>query len=247
MPEVVKERSIFTTPLMSAEDAPELRIKATPIRVSGFVALFIGLGSFVAVLGAPLIVVPVVAIGFALLAIRPYDAERPVGVVAAYIGMFCAMLFGIWGISERHFKTKQMSLQAERFALNWLDLVKQGDLELAIELQVAPSRRQPDSMPLADYYQRSETAVTMMKQFKEQDTIPSLIELGTKPNWQLAQPSEVYVQFGRELTQTVWKDTTGNYKQLVKIVMEYLPAAGTEKAQWKIELVSNFFEDKERV
>jgi hypothetical protein len=247
MPEAVKERSIFATPAMSVEASPELEIKSTPVRISGFVALFFGLGSFVAVLGEPLIIIPVIAVAFALMAIRPYKLERPVGLIAGYIGLFCAVLFGCWSVSERHFKYELMSKQATGFAKDWLDLVGQGDLELAIELQVHPSRRQPESMPLADYYQRGETGIGMMKHFKEQDIMPRLIDLGMKPKWTLAQPPKVYTQFGRELTQTVWKDTTGSYSQPLKIVMEYIQGDSSDKAQWKIELVSDFVEDSDRV
>lgn len=247
MPEAVKARSIFSTPVMSVEESVELTVNATPVRVSGFLALAFGLASFVAVFGESLIIVPVVAVALALLAIRPYKGDRPVGLIAGYIGIFCAMLFGCWGISERHFKTKLMSEQAARFASDWLQLVGQGDFELAVELQVNPSRRQPESMPLADYYSRGESAIAMMKQFKEQELIPKLIELGTKPKWELSRPPTVYTQFGRELTLTVWKDTTGSFTRPVKVVMEYLPGASSDKAEWKIELVSEFIEDSNRV
>ena len=247
MPEAVKERSIFATPAMSVEESLELTANATPVRVSGFLALALGLASFVAVFGESLIIVPVVAVALALLAIRPYREERPVGVIAGYIGIFCAMLFGCWGVSERYFKTRMMSQQATRFASDWLQLVGQGDLELAVELQVHPSRRQPESMPLADYYQRGESAIAVMKQFKEQDLIPQLIELGTKPKWELSRPPKVYTQFGRDMTLTVWKDTTGVFTRPVKVVLEYLQGASSDKAQWKIELVSEFIEDANRV
>jgi hypothetical protein len=245
--ETVKPSSIFATPPMSAESEPELELHVTPIRWTGYIALLLGLLSFVAVLGAPLIVMPIVAACFALFALRPFGQDRPAGIVPAWFGLFFATLFGVWGVSERQLKTSSMSSQATRFAGEWLKLVGQGDLELAVELQIHPSRRQPESMPLADFYKRSEEAVKMLEQFKEQDIIPELIKLGTAPKWEPAKPPKVYTQYGRELTQTVWRDTTGSYNSLVKIVLEYQQPKTSEKAQWKIELVSVFIDDSDRV
>ena len=247
MTPAVKPGSIFATPVMSAESVPEVELEVTPIRASGFVALLLGLLSFAAVLGAALIIVPVVAISFALFALRPYKAERPVGIVPAWIGLFCAVMFGVWGVSERQFKTNAMGAQATRFAHEWLQLVGQGDLELALELQIHPSRRQPVSMPLADYYQRSEAGMELLKNFKEQETMPRLMELGGKPKWVPAMPPKVYTQYGRELTQTVWRDTTGGYSAPLKIVMEYFQGASSDKAHWKIEMVSDFMDDSDRL
>ena len=247
MTEADKPHSIFATPAMSAEGQPELELNVTPIRLSGIVALALGLLSFTAVLGAPLIIVPVVAVAFAIFAVRPYSGERPIGVAAAWVGLFCAILFGVWGVSERQFKERAMGAQATRFAREWLQLAGQGDLELALELQVHPSRRQPESMPLADYYQRSTAGMEMLKQFKEQEMIPTLIELGTRPKWVPAKPPKVYTLYGRELTQTVWRDATGAYPHLVKIVLEYLEGKSSDKAQWKIELVSTYMDDSDRL
>jgi len=247
MTEAVKERSLFSSPAMSVEGSPELELPRTPIRFSGIVALFLGLISFVAILGASLIVVPVVAILISLFAMRPYSQDRPVGIAAAWVGLFLAVMFGVWGYSERQFKIHSMSREASQFAKNWLELVGQGDHELAIELQVHPSRRQPESMPLADYYQRGEEAQNLLKQFREQDVMPALISLGSEPKWELAMPPKVYLQYGRELTQTVWRDASGKHKELVKVVLEYLQGNSDDKAHWKIELVSTFMDDRNRL
>ncbi len=247
MTEATKTGSIFSSPTMSAEGSPELELDASPIRTSGFIALGLGLLSFVAVLGPMLIVVPALAILTALFAIRPTNGVRPVGIKAAWIGLFCAVLFAAWGMSERHLKSKLMSERASRYASQWLQLVAQGDLELALELQVHPTRRQPSSMPLADYYRRSDTAVMMLKQFKDQESMPALIKAGTKPKWELAMPPTVYTRFGRELTRTVWRDTTGTYQSPLKIELEYLPGKDGKEAQWKIDLVSDYMDDSDRV
>ncbi len=239
--------SIFATPSMSEEHTPELALDTTPIRFSGFIALVLGLASFMAIFGEALIVVPAMAILLGAFALRRYSGDRPVGVIAAGIGVFCALMFGVWGVSERHFKKQQMSDQATRFAYEWLQLVGQGNIELALELQIHPQRRQTQSMPLTDYYERSDVGAKMMQQFREQDVVPQLIAAGDKPKWVPERPAKVYTLFGRELTQTVWRDTSGVYPRTLKIVLEYIAGRSSKVAQWKIELVSDFIDDSDRV
>jgi hypothetical protein len=247
MTDAVKERSIFSTPAMSVEGSTGTELETPPVRLSGFVALVLGLVSFVAVLGAPLLVVPVIAVAFALLALRPYPSDRPLGVSAAAIGLFFAVLFGVWGFTERQFRTNAMSTQATRFAGEWLNLVSQGDFELAIELQIHPSRRQPESMPLADFYRGNEEAIKALQQFKNQSPVPQLIELGTKVKWTPSLPAKVYTQYGRELTRTVWRDSTGTFTQPVKVILEYIQMPETNQAHWKIDSVSEFIDDSDRL
>ncbi len=251
MPEAVEEvnqgRSFLSTPMMSAEGSHEVEVEATPVRVTGFVALLLGLISFSAVLGASLLVIPVGAIVLATIALRPYRGERPIGYLAAQIAIFCAVLFAVWGISERHFKARDLGGQAERFAGEWLRLVGQGELELAVELQVHPTRRQPASMPLKDYYQRSETARGLMDQFREQEFIPELIAAGSQPQWVLDREPHSYTLYGRELTRTVWRDVTGRISALVKVEMEYFGSPRVDSPAWKVELVSTFIDDSDRV
>lgn len=242
MPEISRESSLFSTPAMSVEGTPELELPVAAIRLSGFFALLLGLISFVSVLGETLILVSIVAALLAIWAIRPYKGDRPVGVIAGRIGLFCAILFGVWGYSERHFKHQTMSSQAIKFANAWLDLISEGNLELAVEMQAHPARRQPESMPLEDYYVRSESAIRTMTEFKEQDPIDKLIKLTKKPQWELAGEPYVYQIYGREMTETIWKDITGAHSERVKVVMELLSDTSLSQPEWRVEMVSGYID-----
>jgi hypothetical protein len=244
MTDAVKERSIFATSLMSEEGSPALELPVAPIRLSGFVALALGIVSFVGVLGLSLMFVPLLAAVCAVYAVRPYQGDRPVGVIAGWIGLFCAIMFSVWGTTERHFKSVQMTSQATRYASEWLALLAQNEVELAVELQIDPSRRQPETMPLVDYYQRSPAALEIMKQFNEQETLKRIREAGEKPKWELHRPPLVFVRFGREITETVWKDTTGSVAKPIVIEMEYIKDAKTKTANWKVNEVRELFEGK---
>ncbi len=81
------------------------------------------------------------------------------------VGVFIAGMFLTWGIWERQLKYDQLSQEATRFAHDWLDVVKTGNRELAIELQLHPSRRQPATVPLKEYYERSEAGREVIKEW----------------------------------------------------------------------------------
>lgn len=236
---------LFDVPALSAEDAAALELPTAPIRISGFLAFLLGLISFASVLGETLIVIPLLSIAIGLFALRPYEGEKPLGMRAAMIGMLAASLFLTWGVWERHLKYNQLSEEATRFAHDWLDVVRTGNRELSIELHLHPARRQPATVPLKEYYERSEAGRETLKGFAEQELLPALLKLGDKPKWVLKMPPKVFTHYGRELTQTVWVDETGNYTNPVKVQLEYLPPkADGERAQWKVDTIGVYMGEK---
>lgn len=221
-------------PAMAAEGETGMLIDPRPIRYSGFLALVLGLLSVFAVFGQPMLFVPVFAVLVALFALRPYTDARPLGYVAASAGLSCAMLFAVWGITERSFRHQFMSETAAVFASDWLQLMAAGDLEMACELQRPPSGRQPASMPLSQYYSESEEGKLGMENFRENPTVTELAEAGSVVRWRLTRPPNHSTQNGRHLTGTIWQDDSGTVKSLIKIGLEYQPAKDDEIAQWTV-------------
>jgi len=235
-----KSSSVFSTPAMTAEGEMAMLIDSRPVRVSGFIALVLGLLSFAAVLGQPMLVFPVLAAAIALIALRPYRGPRPTGYLAASIGLFCAVLFGSWGITERALKFKFMGDQATVFAADWLDLLARGEVEMAAQLQTAPSGRQPESMPLAQFYRDSEQGKESMATFRENMTISSIIYAGTAAKWKLTRGPIYFTDYGRQTTATGWEDEAGIVEKTIKIEMEYIPPKDDQPAQWQVAQVSQW-------
>jgi len=230
----------FSTPAMTAEGEMAMLIDSPPIRMTGFIALLLGLISFAAVLGQPLLVFPVLAIVLALIALRPYSGPRPTGYLAASIGLFCAILFGSWGITERALKLKFMGDHATVFAADWLDLLARGEVEMAAQLQTDPTQRQPDSMPLTEFYRDSEQGKQSMASFRENTNISSIIYASTAAKWKLARGPAYFTDYGRQITATGWKDEAGIVDKIIKIEMEYIPPKNAQPAQWQVTQVSQW-------
>ncbi len=239
-------QSVFAAPAMSIEGDANLLAEARPIRLTGFLALGLGLLSFTAVLGAPMMFLPVLAVIAALIALRPYGEKRPTGMLPASIGLFAAVLFGFWGATERHLRDRMMTEHATRFASQWLELLAQGDVELAMELQSYPNQRQSASMSLVEYYRDSEKGQARMQEFRENETLVELLDAGSKVDWKVAREPKFYTMNRRFLTATIWADESQTVKSLIKVVLEYLPAADDEPAEWVVDSLTTFVEPSGR-
>jgi hypothetical protein len=225
---------LLRTPMMSVEAESDMRIDPRPIRFSGFVAFFLGLMSALALLGQPMMIFPVFAIVTAMFALRPYNGVRPLGHGAAVAGLVGAIVFAVWGTAERSFRYQYMSDQATVFAADWLRLMAEGDFELACELQQPPSGRQPASMPLNQYYRESAEGKSVMGSFRENSVVADLIKAGSAVQWTLDRPPVYRTQQTKHLTDTIWRDASGNVQSLVKIGLSYQRDDNEKPAQWYV-------------
>jgi len=241
MPETENPSQVHYTASMTTAPDSVIIDEPRPIRLSGFLAFGLGLLSFTALFGAPMIVVPVLAALAALFALRPYQGQRPVGLTVATIGLFAAVLFGVWGVTQRHLRQQTMSEQAVQFAASWLDLIAQGDIELAVELRAEPGRRQSATMPLDEYYLHSEDGRRTMSEFRENEAVKEVLQAGENARWELTAPPRTYSLNGRDMVDTTWRDLSGTLSKGIRVGLAYLPAEGDEPAQWKIEVCDIFF------
>jgi len=227
---------------MTAEGETDMLIDPRPIRYSGFFALFLGLLSVFALFGQTMLVFVVFAVVVALYALRPYSGNRPIGYVAGLAGLTCAILFGVWGVTERNLRYRFMSDRAVVFASDWLRLMAEGDYELACELQRPPSVRQSPSMPLTQYYRESEEGKLGMSNFRENTAVLELIDAGSAVKWQLYRAPTYSTQHGRHLTSTIWQDDSGKVPSLINIGLEFTPPVEDEIGQWTVYEISTWAE-----
>lgn len=223
---------------MTVGSEVELLTEAPPLRLSGPIALVLGLLSFTALLGTPMVIVPILAVVAALVALRPYAGPRPTGYRVAFVGLFFAVLFGVWGFTSLRLKHRMLSHQAHAFAATWLDLLAQGDIEMALELKKHRQQRQPPSMPLREYYRTSAEGRATVEQFRENDATLQVIDAGTAVQWAPFRASESYQFGGRQLTSTYWKDQSGTVNTPILVSLEYIPATADAPAQWLVDNLS---------
>jgi hypothetical protein len=230
------DTDIIAQMAMSAEPGFELQEDHVPLRISGFIALILGLLSVLSVLGMPLLVIPAGAIAFGLFALRKYDGPTPVGVKPAMFGLVLAVGFGSFGFCVPFMKTMTLGRQAEYFARQYLELVARGELEMALELKKDHVNRFMHNMPLKDHYAMHEPAQEMMDEFSQDGLNKTVRELGPGAVWELDRAPRVFQFYGRDHAQLVLvnNDRTKPLKVLFQMIC--VPDRRTGVGQWHIDV-----------
>lgn len=214
--------------LISEEDVP-------PLRASGIVCLIFGMLSFWAAVAWQMLIIPILAIVFGVIAMRKWGDVRPAGTTAAVIGLLLASGFGALGVMIPVMKQQTLGKQAEYFAHEFLELCGNGEKELALELQKPVGNRQLGTMNLEKAYEEDEVAREQMEGASG-GIVDQIIAAGPDVDWQLAQPVRVFVQYGTEKADTYWIDPSGTIDQKVQILLEWHPDETNDTGQWHVAL-----------
>lgn len=229
-------------PQMGAETGYELDESTVPLRVSGFVCLLLGLISAVALLGSAALVVPVLAIVFGLIALRPSPIEgiKPVGTSAAKVGIVLALAFGTCGFLLPVMKTATLGDQAKFFSRRYIEVIARDYDEFAMELNKEYRNRFASTMPLRDFYRnQSEEGQRALEEFKQNGAFTIIRDIGPDGDWVLDRPVRVYHSFGIDRAEVVWRSVQTGQK--IQFMMQYL-IDGDDVGQWHVDVVQQYRE-----
>ena len=225
-----------TVPQMGADRGYELDEQAAaPVRVSGFLCLLFGLLSALALLGRPLLLLPLAAVICGLVALRPAPGNKPVGTLPAKIGLVLAIGFGFCGFFLPWMKAQTLGSQAAYFARQYIGLVAQDEAEMAMELQRAYLDRHLGSMPLDEFYLRDQDRREALQEFRHGEAYRLIRRAGADADWQLVEPVRVYQEHGHEKASTLWTDGNGTLEAPVYVILAYRIDPETGDGQWHVE------------
>lgn len=222
-------RRVFSTTEPLEAEAVDQR----PVRISAFVALLLGLVSAVAILGKPLVAFSVLTVGVALWALRPSRHGPPVGRWAAVTGLLLAVFFGAWGWSQAEVRQRALVQQATRFGHDWLSTLAQGEKEVALELSNHVESRQPETMPLKQYYATEERAKESLQTFLDQDEIQRVLQGGPGQQWQPVGQPVVWQRHGADYVSIKWHETTRGDYYRTNLVRHWDPKQLV--GQWRLD------------
>lgn len=228
-------------PRMQAETGYDVEDSAAPLRVSGFLALLFGLLSFLSTIFQPMLILPLVAFGFGMMALRRWSGQTPVGVRPAMFGMVLAAAFGSCGLFLPWMKTMTLARQAEQFTLQYMDVVALGHDEMALELQKDYVNRYPESMPLREHYAMSEQGLERLGEFQASSLNSTFRRVGAGAEWVLDRPTRIYYSYGREHAEVVWVDSTGETPGAIQFFLEYRVDSNGD-GQWHIDVCQTYRE-----
>lgn len=224
---------------MGAEAGYAVEETPPPIRVTGFAACGFGLFSVLCLLALPLLLLPFLAIVFGLIALRPYQGERPVGVRPAKLGILLAAGFGAAGLLHPYFIHRTIGGEASYFARQYLMLVAQGDYEMAMELAKRHGNRLPNRMSLRRHYSPLRAEADPGAEFPNSvanydmmEGIADLVEIGPSIELVEAKPARVYSRYGRPRVDTFWNNKKFAFRDDLKVTLEYVIDSGDRSRQW---------------
>ncbi|MEM8666262.1 MAG: hypothetical protein AAGG48_02015 [Planctomycetota bacterium] len=227
--------SAYSVPQMRAETGYEDDGAIAPVRISGFLCLVLGLLSFVSLFGKPLLVIPVAAFFVGLIALRKYvGEERPVGTTAAKLGMVIAVGFGSCGLFVHTFKGRTLGAQAEKFALDYVEVIASGNDFYALELEKDYPNRFSDSMDLEEHYALDDIGENIVGQFRRRQVNEVIRTRGPGSVWALDESVTVQYSYGKERARVVLRDPTGETTSKILIFLLYrVDSKGN--GQWHVE------------
>ncbi len=245
-------------PQMGAEGGNGFGETVAPLRLSGCLALILGLLSPLSFLSSLMVVIPVAAIVLGAYALRRHGEQIPVGVGAAKIGLVLALGFGSFGFFTHWAKNSTLGGQAVRFGKNYFEVIARDDLELAMELRKDYVNRFPTSMPLSAYYAAERTAmeaaeasdeppmesqVETVEEFRNDSTNVSIRKRGPGAEWGLGEPIQVVSHYGDQHVNLLWVDPSGRDTIRIRMTLEYR-VDGEGDGQWHVALIHT---DRDRI
>jgi len=225
---------ISSVPQMHAETGFDESELDTPVRVSGFVTLALGLVSVAACFGTPLLVFPVAALLIGCFALRRSDGGRPIGTTPAMIGMAFATAFGSFGLFVPWFKTMELGRQAEKFSLDYVEVIARGDDYYAMELEKDYANRFPRTMNLSEFYSLSEQGQQILQQFSTRGVMETIRARGPGAVWELDEPVQIKYSFGSERATVVLRDPTGQTTSKIRVYLHYVYDS-KGNGQWHVD------------
>lgn len=131
-------------------EVPEYR----PASKGAIVAWGCALLSWLALIHPLLLVIPILG---AILAVTVYVRAMPEerlrwGKGKSVLAMLFCVVFGTWSISAAAYERKILSDQAHQFAVEWLELIREGKLYEAHQLTLTEDQRAEPGESLSDHY-----------------------------------------------------------------------------------------------
>lgn len=145
-------------------------------------ALLLGAASALSLLSGLLAFIPLIAVGLAVAALRSIanTQPRPLGRRAALAGVALAVLFGTWSTTQGVIRQYWIYRQAQQYADQWLELVREGRVYEAHQLYLPQDRRKSPGTALSVYYESDRDARRELDQIFDVAPCKQIVEMGKR-------------------------------------------------------------------
>jgi hypothetical protein len=160
---------------------------------AAILAFVCGLGAAGALLHPLLLVVPLVAVGAGIFALRSIAVSTAglTGRRLAVAGAALGVLFASAAAARLVSRDLIIASRGQRFANAWVGLAAAGRREAAYEMTLPPARRQLPGTDLAEFYQSSAESNEELQQFFATSPTKELVEFGSQGTLRLEEVLDV--------------------------------------------------------
>ena len=185
-------------------------------------------------------IVPAAGIVLSVAALRRIsrDALALIGRKAAFTGLVLSVLFAAIAPANWFTYRHLIDREAEQFALQWFDFLRQGEMLKSYQLQEPPSGRLPLDDWLWEHYGPESAGRMALQGYVERAEVRSLLALGQKALVRYYDTERQSRADGTDHVKQVYAVTTGEAGRktsyFVRLGMRRYPDRGTGRAYWQI-------------
>jgi hypothetical protein len=235
--------------LMMSERRP---ISAAAI-IAGITGVLAGLSYAV----PGLAVLLVISLVTAVVAILSHRRAPKALTWLAYVGVAVGMTGVVWSLTTRSFYQNHLVATGEKYAQQWLELLRDGKLEEAICLRMDYWDRPLESVQLVNYFQQTERPPgasdsapppdEMRDEFLLSNTVQNLLESGPQTRIRLQEDRTRYFEQSGTVevegffeVELMAKDPRGNLRKKTQVVSVAVKRIQFPKsAHWQVSRVHN--------
>jgi len=202
--------------------------------------LVVGIAAPLAMVHPLLWIVPAAGIVLSAAALRRIsrDALALVGRKAAFAGLVLSVLLAAIAPADWFTYRRLIDREAEQFALQWFDFLRQGEMLKSYQLQDPPSGRRPLDDRLWENYQAGSQERVSVQGYVERAEVRSLLALGPKALVRYYDTEGQSRVDGRDQVEQVFAVTSGEAGRktsyFVRLDMRRYADSRTGRAYWQV-------------
>jgi hypothetical protein len=208
-----------------------------PLSVLALLSLLVGAVSGVALLAAPLWLVPILGVVLAVAALQSAAVRQRAagGRSLAIAGLLLSTLFLSLAVGRSVSYRQQIYREGRQVAGRWMQRVAQGELEIAHQATLPPYRRQISAFGLQRAYQANPELMEQKEEFFDQPIVAMLVQSGRSAKWQFLQSVQQTVD-GRSCYVVLRYVISGSQTEPLEaeVLLQRYDAWQDDPASWQV-------------
>lgn len=205
------------------------------LNVAAILALILGLGSVGALLHPQVWIVPILAVALGILGLAlAHRRDNMGGTVTSWLAIALALFFVSTAASRIYFQRSVIYSEAEFIGRRWLQLVIDGEVEMAHQAMLHPASRQAFGLSVDDYYAMDEKAREDKDKVFSQPPAADIAALGPDAKIKLVRniTQDVDLEYAKLIRQTyrVSSPSKDPVEAMLTITRSFKPELG--RAAW---------------